>query len=103
MMYPHSQYNGTGLTIGLRHRNCCFGANVLLSLLTMFAMRIHAADDVEITAELDSSYPSGTTTKHFSVTVTCVVSTNSWFIKGNFLRNADVYFWLIGTNVVEHR
>jgi hypothetical protein len=102
-MHPHSQHNAMRLTCGLRRRSHCFRAAALLSLLTMMATRIHAAENVEITAELDSFYPSGTTTNHFSVTVTCVVSTNNWFIKGNFLRNADAYFWLIGTNVVEHR
>lgn len=78
-------------------------ASALLSMLTMVATGGHAAENVEITAELISTYPSGTTTNQYSVTVTCVVRTNDWFIRGNFLRNGDAYFWLIGTNVVEHR
>jgi len=101
-MHPHSQHNRISLTCRLRRRRRCFRAAALLSLLTMVAAPLHAAEYVEITAELDSFYPSGTTTNHFSVTVTCVVSANNWFIKGNFLRNADRYFWLTSTNVVEH-
>ena len=102
-MHTHSQHNGLSLPCGLRRRSHCFLAAALLSLLTMMATRIHAAENVEITAELDSFYPSGTTTNHFSVTVTCIVSTNNWFIRGNFLTSADAYFWFTGTNVVEHR
>jgi len=101
-MHTYS-HDGMSLICGLRRLRHCFRAIALLSLINMTATRIHAAENVEITAELDSFYPSGTTTNHFSVTVICVVSTNHWFIRGNFLRNADVYFWFTGTNVVEHK
>ena len=76
---------------------------LLLCTLVVVPVLIRAADDVEITVELASTWKSQTKTNHHSATVTCIVGTNGWFISGDLMGNARVDYWLVGTNVIEHR
>ncbi len=77
--------------------------NVLLCILVIVPISIRAADYVEITIELNSTWRSQTTTNHHGTTARCIVGSNDWHISGDFLRNAKVDYWLVGTNVIEHR
>jgi hypothetical protein len=63
---------------------------------------VRAAEYVEITIDLDSTWQSRTKTNHYSRTARCIVGTNVWFFEGDFLGNAKAGYWLIGTNVIEH-
>lgn len=74
-----------------------------LFIFLILAPTIRAAEYVEITTELNSTWHSSTTTNHYSNIATCIVGTNDWFISGDFLKNADVEYWLVGTNVVERK
>ncbi|MEW6305079.1 MAG: hypothetical protein AB1705_16510 [Verrucomicrobiota bacterium] len=65
------------------------------------APAVHAPDYVEITVELDSEWHARTRTNMHHRTVKCVAGTNDWYISGDFSSNADIEYWLIGTNVAE--
>jgi len=77
--------------------------NVFLCILVIVPISIRAADYVEITIELNSTWRSQRTTNHHGTTARCIVGSNDWHISGDFLRNAKVDYWLVGTNVIEHR
>lgn len=78
--------------------------DVLLCILVVIVpISIQAADYVEITIELNSTWRSQTRTNHHGTTARCIVGSNDWHISGDFLRNAKVDYWLVGTNVIEHR
>lgn len=75
----------------------------LLFTLVSLATTIRGAEYVEITTELNFTWHSPTRTNHHSYFATCIVGTNDWFIAGDSLNNADVEYWLVGTNVVERK
>ena len=90
------------INIGLKTNTLCV-AIALLSIIVAMPPAIRAAEYVEIRTELNSTWQSPPRTNHYRNTATCIVSTNDWFISGDFLSNAQVDYWLIGTNIVEHR
>src|ERR1051325_4468203 len=75
----------------------------VLFILVILIPTIRAAEYVEITTELNSTWISPPITNYFSNTATCVIGTNDWYISGDFLKNAHVEYWLVGTNVVERK
>jgi len=77
--------------------------NVLLSISVLLPVPIRASDYAEITVELNSTWESGATTNRHSTTATCIVGDNNGFISGEFSRNAKVDYWLMDSNVIEHR
>lgn len=78
-------------------------AFVLVAMVVSVAPAIRAADSVEIKIELNSTWKSQTKTNQHTKTARCVVGTNGWYIAGDFIENAATAYWLIGTNVIEHR
>jgi hypothetical protein len=75
----------------------------LLCILVIVPVSIQAADYVSITVELNSTWQAQTTTNHHTETATCIVGDNDWFISGDFLKNARIDYWLVGSNVIEHK
>src|ERR1051325_8714746 len=76
-------------------------AFALSAALLVIAPDIHAAEYVEISAELNSTWQSRTTTNLSLKTTRCISGTDGWFISGDFLKNAKIDYWLFGTNVIE--
>jgi hypothetical protein len=74
----------------------------------MFCLALSAADTdaaqfVEISAEVQStSWPAQGGETQQTVTTRCVVSTNTWMVDGDFLRNGTATFWFTGTNVIQY-
>jgi hypothetical protein len=75
----------------------------LFTTLIIVATAIHAAEYVEISTELNSTWRSGARISHQSIIAICVVGTNDWSISGNFTRNTKNDYWLFDTNVIERR
>jgi hypothetical protein len=75
----------------------------LFSSILVGGTLIHAAEYVEIKVELNSTWRSKHQTNNVARTATCIVGTNDWYIAGNFLKNAHVEYWLVGSNVMELR
>lgn len=78
-------------------------ALMLPGILIGLPLDVRAAEYAAIEVELNSTWESANTTNRHSITASCVVGPDDWFISGDFLKNARVDCWLIGTNVVEHR
>src|SRR5436309_12529654 len=76
-------------------------ALALCAVLVIITPGIRAVEYVEISAELNSTWQSQTETNHHSKTVRCILGTNGRFISGDFLENAKIDYWLVGTNVIE--
>ena len=74
-----------------------------LCVLAVAPFTSPAEDYTEITVELNSTWQSLSLTSHRRATATCIVGTNTWFFSGDFLKNAKVEYWLVGTNIVEQR
>ena len=77
--------------------------NMAVLILALAPLTIRAADYAEITVELSSTWRSNGTTNHHSVTATCVVGSNYWFISGEFLKNAKIDSWLVGDRIAEYQ
>jgi hypothetical protein len=103
IMRAQSQQARTDSTKALRFAFQTWAVNVVVCIPAIMPMANRASDHVEITVELNSTWRSQWLTNQHSVRATCIVSSNDWFISGSFLKNAKVDYWLVGTNVVEHR
>jgi hypothetical protein len=79
------------------------GALAALLLLMSVAASAFAADHLEIQIRLDSTFESPARTNEHEVTAICILGTNDWYISGQFMENAQVEYWLIGTNVFERQ
>ena len=75
---------------------------MLLVILVSAGNALLGADYVDITTELNSTWRSHTKTNHLSVTARSVVGSKDWHISGDFMTNARIDYWLVGTNLVEH-
>lgn len=73
----------------------------LLCAVMVAPLLVRAADHVEFKVELDATWESQSRTNRHKMTATCVVGSNDWFISGNFSKNGQVSYWLVGTNEVE--
>jgi hypothetical protein len=69
----------------------------------MKSIRLWAANYVEVTVEIDSTWRSSISTNHHHATGKCIVGAYDWFITGDFLKNAVVDYWRLGTNTIERR
>jgi hypothetical protein len=76
---------------------------IALLLLMSVAASAVAADHFEIQVKLDSTFESPARTNEHEVTAICILGTNDWYISGQFMDNAQVEYWLIGTNVFERK
>ncbi len=72
-------------------------------LLTISGRMVYGGDYLEITVELKSKWESSTMTNFNEATARCVVSTNDWYITGDFVRNAKEEYWLAGSNIIKRR
>jgi hypothetical protein len=70
-------------------------------LLVLVAMQTTLAQFVSITAHLECTWHTPQGDRLYNPTVRCVVGTNAWHIEGHFIKNAEVAYWLVGTNVAE--
>src|SRR2546428_14022719 len=95
---PQNSRRRTSCLPGTRRQGPAF---VMVAILVSVAPAIRAADYVEITVELNSTWKSQTRTNQHRKTARCVVGTNGWYIAGKFLENAETDYLLIGTNVIE--
>jgi len=118
-MMPPNPY-GMKRTLA-RHRGCLRSASALFSVLVLMgcsqqpvatpsasrseimAPTSRAADHAEIAIELNVTRRSRTATNSYSIAATCIVGSNRWYFSGDFLKNATVEYWPLGTNVVEHK
>src|SRR5687768_4720497 len=78
-------------------------AVISLLLWLSFIASAFAAEHFEIRMTLNTTWKSQTQTNEHETIAICVLGTNDWYISGQFLRNANVEYWLIGTNVLEHK
>lgn len=82
-------------------KNFASFASLLFSLAAISPGLAH--DYLEIRIKLSSTWAASTRTNEHEATAVCVLGTNDWYISGQFLRNAHLEYWLIGTNVVERK
>ena len=68
-----------------------------------FIASAFAAEHLEVRIRLNTTWKSQTQTYEQETIATCVLGTNDWYISGQFLKNANVEYWLIGTNVIERK
>ena len=87
------RYGSSGFWTAGGFATCC--------LLVFLPVQTALAQFINLTANLESTWHGPKGDRLHKKTVQCVVGTNAWHIKGNFLQNADVAYWLVGTNVAE--
>lgn len=80
-----------------------FVAVISLLLWLSFIASAFAAEHLEIRIRLNTTWKSQTQTNEHETLAICVLGTNDWYISGQFLQNANVEYWLIGTNVLERK
>ena len=86
-----------------KHQLRTFPATISLLLFLSVVASTFAADHLEIKIKLNTTWTSPTHTNENDITVTCILGTNDWYISGQFMKNARVEYWLIGSNVIERK
>jgi len=81
----------------------CLVAVISWLLWLSFIASAFAAEHLEIRVRLNTTWKSQTQTNEHETIAICVLGTNDWYISGQFLKNANVEYWLIGTNVLERQ
>jgi hypothetical protein len=61
-----------------------------------------AADYLDITVDLGGTFVSAAKTNHYGKKARTVIGGTGWYISGDFAENAEMSYWLVGTNVVRH-
>jgi hypothetical protein len=86
-----------------KYQSRALASNISLLLFMSVVAPTFAADYLEIQISLDTTFKSPMRTNEQERAAICILGTNDWYISGEFMMNASIEIWLVGTNVIERQ